>query len=161
MTTRRARIGDEPLLRRLRIDALTLAPEAFGSTLDRELARTTEDWRRWMSPGVVFILEDERGAHGLVAGGHDAEDSAVVHLMAMWVHPDARSSGGADELVAAILAWAQSERARAVQLQVVDENRRARRCYERNGFVATGRTRFREKDGAVELQMERVVNGAR
>jgi hypothetical protein len=51
MTTRRAMVGDEVLLRRLRLEALTLAPEAFGSTLDREAVRTSEDWRRWRSPG--------------------------------------------------------------------------------------------------------------
>lgn len=157
MNTRRAIIGDKALLRRLRLEALTLEPYAFGSTLDRELARTAEDWRRWISSGVVFLLEDERGAHGLVAGAHDAGDAAVVRLMAMWVHPDARSSGGADALVSAVVAWAQSERARVVRLQVVDDNRRARRCYERNGFVATGRMSLRERDGAVELQMERAV----
>ena len=157
MGTRRAMIGDEVLLRRLRLEALTLAPEAFGSTLDRELARTTEDWRRWLSPGVVFFLEDEAGPHGLVAGAHDPDDPAIVQLMAMWVHPEARGTGGANALVTAVMAWAQSERARTVQLQVVENNLRARRCYERNGFVATGRKRLRERDGAVELQMERAV----
>ena len=48
---RRAVMGDEGVLRALRIEALTEAPEAFGSTLERELARTTEDWRRWMALG--------------------------------------------------------------------------------------------------------------
>jgi len=45
-------------------------------------------------------------------------------------------------------------------MQVVDDNLRARRCYERNGFAATDRTSVRERDGAVELQMERRVLGA-
>jgi GNAT superfamily N-acetyltransferase len=160
MNTRRAIIGDEALLRRLRLEALSLEPYVFGSTLDRELARTVEDWRRWMSAGVVFFLEDERGAHGLVAGAHDVSDPAVVQLMAMWVRPDARGSGGADALVSAVVSWARSERARVVRLQVVDDNLRARRCYERNGFAATDRTSVRERDGAVELQMERRVLGA-
>jgi GNAT superfamily N-acetyltransferase len=157
MKTRRAIIGDEALLRRLRLEALTFEPYAFGSTLDRELARTVEDWRRWISSGVVFLLEDDRGAKGLVAGAHDASEPAVVQLMAMWVHPDARGSGGSDALVSAVVAWAQSERAKVVRLQVVNDNLRARRCYERNGFVATGRTSRRERDGAAELQMERAV----
>ena len=42
---RRAVIGDEGVLRDLRVQALTDAPEAFGSTLEREMARTIEDWR--------------------------------------------------------------------------------------------------------------------
>ena len=155
MNARRAAIGDEALLRSLRLEALTLEPYAFGSTYERELARTVEDWRRWMSPGVVFILEDEHGARGMVAAAHDPADHAIVHLMAMWVQPDARGSGGADALVAAVVGWAQSERSRAVRLQVVHDNLRARRFYERNGFKVTGDTRVREKDQATELQMER------
>jgi hypothetical protein len=27
------------------------SPDAFGSTYERELARTTLDWQRWLSPG--------------------------------------------------------------------------------------------------------------
>ena len=157
MNVRRAAIGDEALLRELRLEALSLEPYAFGSTYERELARTVDDWRRWMSPGVVFILEDAQGARGLVAAAHDSADQAIVHLMAMWVQPDARGSGGADALVAAVVGWARSERSRAVRLQVVHDNLRARRCYERNGFKVTGGTRVREKDQVIELQMERAV----
>ena len=53
MNTRRAAIGDEALLRTLRLEALRLEPHAFGSTYERELARTVDDWRRWMSPGMA------------------------------------------------------------------------------------------------------------
>ena len=96
LTVRRAVVGDEPILRALRLEALAEAPEAFGSTYDRELARTTADWRRWLSPGVTLILEDAGAARGLVAGLHDDRDPGIVHLMAMWVHPGLRGSGAAD-----------------------------------------------------------------
>lgn len=39
MNVRRAAPGDEAVLRALRLEALSEAPEAFGSTSDRELAR--------------------------------------------------------------------------------------------------------------------------
>ena len=68
MRVRRAGLGDEPTLRALRLEALTEAPEAFGSTYDRELARTTADWRRWLAPGVTLLLEVSDEARGLVAG---------------------------------------------------------------------------------------------
>jgi ribosomal protein S18 acetylase RimI-like enzyme len=158
MTVRRAVIGDEAILRELRLHALSVEPYAFGSTYERELERTVDDWRRWMSPGVVFILEDAQGPSGLVAAAHDSADPAVVHLMAMWVQPDARGSGGADALVAAVVGWARAERSTAVRLQVIHDNLRARRCYERNGFKVTGGTRVREKDQVIEIQMERVVH---
>jgi len=42
LAVRRARSGDEAVLRALRIEALTDAPAAFDSTLERELRRTPE-----------------------------------------------------------------------------------------------------------------------
>ncbi len=155
MTVRRAVVGDEARVRELRLQALTDEPYAFGSTLERELARTNEDWRRWLSSGVTFILEDVHDARGMVAGIHDSSAVGVAHLMAMWVHPAIRGAGGGDALVEAVVDWARAEGASVVRLQVVEDNPRARRFYERNGFRLTGQTRLREKDGAVELQMER------
>jgi GNAT superfamily N-acetyltransferase len=156
---RRAELGDEAILRELRLQALSDSPEAFGSTLEKELARTTADWQRWMSPGVTLILYESAGARGMVAGLHDESDPAVVHLMAMWVHPNIRGSGGADELVAAVVAWAASVSAKLVRLKVIQGNERARHFYERMGFRPTGIEEVRERDGLIEVQMERVAGG--
>ena len=113
------------------------------------------DWQGWLSPGVTFILENAAGAQGMVAGVHDADDPAVVHLMAMWISPALRGSGAADALIAAVLSWAKSEGAASVRLNVIQTNNRARRVYERNGFGCTGFETVRERDGRIEVQMER------
>jgi ribosomal protein S18 acetylase RimI-like enzyme len=157
-SVRRAALGDEGVLRELRLQALREAPVAFGSTYEREVARTTVDWQKWMSPGVAFILCEPAGARGMVAGVRDEIDPAVVHLMAMWVHPESRGSGAADELVIAVINWAQSERAKCVRLKVIEGNDRARLFYERMGFYPTGRKDVRERDGLIETQMERFVD---
>jgi GNAT superfamily N-acetyltransferase len=154
---RRAEFGDESILRELRLGALSDAPVAFGSTYEREVARTTTDWQRWMSPGVTFILYEPEEARGMVAGVRDETDPAVVHLMAMWVHPKIRGSGGAAQLVTALIAWAQSEGAKCVRLKVIEGNDRARRFYERMGFCPTGQSEVRERDGLMEIEMERGV----
>ena len=75
MTIRRADVGDTAIVRALRLRAVHDAPDAFGSTYERELARTDEDWRRWFSPGVTFVFEDARvGRQPLIfehpAAGH-------------------------------------------------------------------------------------------
>jgi ribosomal protein S18 acetylase RimI-like enzyme len=158
VSVRRAVIGDEPILRELRLQALSDAPDAFGSTYERELARTTSDWQQWLSPGVTFILEEPQGASGIVAGGRDASDPALIHLMAMWVHPTIRGTHAGDSLVAAVCAWARAEGARVVRLDVVGSNVRARRFYERNGFRPTGQEFVRKRDGQIEVQMERAVD---
>ena len=151
---RRAVIGDQPRLRALRIQALTDSPAAFGSTLERELARTEEDWQRWIdAPGVTFLLEIRGQAQGLVVGVRDKDDASVVQLMAMWVHPDLRGKRAGDTLVSAIKAWAGEVRAREVRLHVVEHNISARRCYERAGFRLTGRKGVLEKNGNIEIEM--------
>jgi len=157
MQVRRAIAGDEPILRALRLEALSDTPDAFGSTYERERARTTADWQRWLSPGATFILTDDDGPRGIVAGSRDAVDPAIAHLMAMWVHASLRGRGAADALVSSVLVWASAEGARAMRLAVIASNERARRCYERNGFRDTGHRTVRERDGVVEMQMERLT----
>jgi ribosomal protein S18 acetylase RimI-like enzyme len=150
---RRAVIGDERLLRDLRAQALTDAPEAFGSTLERELARTVEDWRKWFAPGVTFFVLVDGEPRGLVAGVNDTADRSVVHLMAMWVAPAIRRSGAADLLVNAVKDWAAESGANELRLNVVESNDRARRCYERNGFRVTGQRGVVAKSGEAEIEM--------
>ena len=93
----------------------------------------------------------------MVAGLRDEADPAVVHLMAMWVHPMTRGSGGADQLVEAVIAWARSEGAKLVRLKVIQGNNRARGFYERMGFRPTGQEDLRQRDARIEVQMERLV----
>jgi GNAT superfamily N-acetyltransferase len=155
---RRAELGDEAILRELRLQALREAPEAFGSTHEWELARTTADWQKWISPLATFILDERGEARGMVCGLRDETGPAVVHLMAMWVHPKIRGSGGAGELVSAVIGWAKSEGAKFVQLKVIQGNDRARRFYERMGFRPTGVEGVRERDGLIEIQMKRRID---
>src|SRR5215469_9882379 len=115
LTLRRAQPGDESVLRDLRIQALSNEPYAFGSTLERELARTTEDWQRWVTNGVTFLLFINDRARGLVCGLPDKTNPSIVDLLSMWVHPEARGSGAADRLVSAVKAWAAETGANQVR----------------------------------------------
>lgn len=150
---RRAKIGDEHVLRSLRLQALTDSPRAFSSSYERELARTTQDWQRWLAPGATFFLEVGGEPGGLVACVRDAEESSVVHLMAMWVHPLLRGAGAAQRLISAVKYWTFKIGATQVRLNVVEDNLPAKRCYERSGFRATGRQGIVERTGDVEIEM--------
>ena len=157
VTVRRALPGDEPVLRELRIEALSDAPAAFGSTLERERVRSPADWARWLSPSATFLLYAGSMPSGLAAGVPDATDPVLVWLMAMWVRPALRGSGAAGLLVEAIVGWAVAVRADRIRLDVVQGNETARGCYARHGFRPTGHTTIRARDGAIEIQMERAV----
>jgi RimJ/RimL family protein N-acetyltransferase len=151
-TVRRATAGDEPILRGVRLAALADSPDAFGSTYERELARTTADWQRWISPGATWILDADE-PRGIVAGARDSDDPGIVNLMAMWAHPSVRGGPAADALVIAVLSWAAGEGAREVRLRIARGNRRAQRCYERNGFRLTGREMAGHREGLIEVEM--------
>jgi RimJ/RimL family protein N-acetyltransferase len=151
-SVRRATLGDEPILRTVRLQALSESPSAFGSTYERELARTIVDWQRWLAPGATFILDADE-PRGIVAGARDPDDATVVNLMAMWVHPSLRGGPAADALVKSVLAWAAGEGAREVRLRIARGNHRAQRCYERNGFRLTGREMTGDREGLIEIEM--------
>lgn len=54
------------------------------------------------------------------------------------VSPDARGQGVGSELIETLCSYAQSQGYRALCLEVVEENLRARALYDRLGFVVTG-----------------------
>jgi RimJ/RimL family protein N-acetyltransferase len=99
------------------------------------------------------VVDGPDGPVGKVDGRRDETDPAISHLMAMWVHPWARSSGAADNLVAARLARADSEAALYLRLDVIADNARARRFYQRLGFRPTGQESARQRDGRTEIHM--------
>ena len=154
---RRAAIGDEDTLRVLRLQAMVDAPDQFGSTYEREAARSTDDWQRWFAPGATFIFENSSGPVGLAAGVWADGEPSVVYLMAVWVHPSARGTGAGDALVQAVWVWAESAGATTLRLEVVEGNGPAIALYERQGFMRTGDMISRERDGVMEIRMERPV----
>ena len=151
MGLRLGHAGDEALLGGLRVAALTDSPAAFGSTLQREHARSVDDWRRWFSPGVTLLWLDESGAGGgLVAAIVDAAGGRA-ELMSMWVRPDLRGHGVGNALVGGLVQWSQ-HRGLSLLLHVVEDNGAAVELYVRHGFQATGEVRVRP-DGVGESIM--------
>lgn len=156
MAVRRATHGDEPTIRSLRLQAMADAPEAFGSTYQREQARTAADWQRWIEPNPTFLFQPPDGeAVGIVAAAAEPGEFTVVQLMSMWVHPSTRGTGAGDALVQAVVEWASDEQADELRVWVMQDNVPAVHLYERNGFRPTGTTAIRERDGGVEIEMLR------
>ena len=154
LVVRRAALDDVDALRELRLRALWADPQAFGSTYERELERTSTDWACWITPDPSFFLcTDDGGRVGLAAGYHDSVEPGTVMLAAVWIEPSARGRGGVALLVDAFVRWAATKQPTAVKLWVVATNDVARRAYERCGFEPTGQTLARTRDGVVELEM--------
>jgi GNAT superfamily N-acetyltransferase len=147
---------DVDTLRTIRLEALATDPDAFGSTLEREEARSTEDWVAWLGRGATFVGEDDAGPTGLVVAVPH-EDPRAVSLYAMFVTSRARRQGLGAALVEAGVRWAASMGAERVTLMVIEGNTPAATLYEACGFAYTGDREVRDRDGAVELEMARVI----
>jgi len=140
---RRCRPDDWAALREVRLTALADAPEAFGSTLDRELGYDEQRWRGWIESAAVFLAWRNGRPDGMVAGfanEPDRPDSVPHswHLVAMWVSPQMRGLGVAAELVGRVARHAHGQDAASLVLWVTDVNPRARAFYQRLGFRSTG-----------------------
>jgi len=122
--------------RDLRLSALRDAPYAFYSTYEQAAQRSDDEWRAWPRPPNVVMLA-WRGDEpvGIVGIGPNPRQPGVADLFAMWVAPPARGNGVADHLIAAALARATDLGCVEVVLEVTAGNDRARRFYERHGFV--------------------------
>jgi ribosomal protein S18 acetylase RimI-like enzyme len=129
---------DWRLLRDVRLRALTEAPSAFGSTLERELAFGDATWSERAGAGRTFFARRAGQVIGLASYYVEEGREQERQLVSMWVDPYARGSGAAALLVAAVREASAREGACALTLFVADGNERARRLYQRLGFRPTG-----------------------
>lgn len=149
--------GDEPLLRAARLRALSDAPDAFGSSLERERAHDDARWAELLAWGRWWVVLHDGVPAGLVAVVTDQGRPADQrHLVSMWVAPEQRGSGVARALVGAACATALEAGAGFLSLWVVETNDRARAFYAREGFADTGE-RAVPHPGVRELRLLRAL----
>jgi len=132
---------DWRLLREVRLRALQDAPDAFGSTFAEESEHSDDWWVTGTENLAWFVAENEGEAVGLAAGipvGAEWNRRDCPEIISMWVESSRRGTDVAHTLLKTVIAWAESEGAREVSLSVADGNDRARRFYERAGFIPTG-----------------------
>jgi ribosomal protein S18 acetylase RimI-like enzyme len=155
----RLRRGDGARLRAIRLRALADAPDAFGSTLAESEGRSLAEWETPIEALPTFVWREGGADLAMVRGAPHDSDPDAGYLISMWVAPEARGRGVADALVGEVVAWARGRGLRRLVLDVGEHNVPARRLYERQGFVGTGRTgalpkprtHLREVEMAMEL----------
>lgn len=147
--------------RSVRLAALTESPEAFSSTVERELGYPEQLWRDRLGANATFLawLDDRPVGTVTVLDTKLADThgfTGAFHLVAMWVDPSARRLGVGAQLVSAALDAARTGGAPALLLWVVESNDRARTLYERQGFRDTGiRDAYPNQPGQWEQLMVR------
>ncbi|MEZ0294616.1 MAG: GNAT family N-acetyltransferase, partial [Solirubrobacteraceae bacterium] len=92
MRVRRVVAGEGEQLRAIRLRALRDAPEAFGSSAEREAAYASAVWaeRAAGAETVTFVAVEGPRWIGMAAG---RPDGGTVQVLGMWVDPSARGTG--------------------------------------------------------------------
>ncbi|ADG75032.1 GCN5-related N-acetyltransferase [Cellulomonas flavigena DSM 20109] len=120
------------------------------------LERRTERWRRGLESGVPATVVE---ADGRVVGLALAGDAITVgphapvrerHLFMLYVLASHHGTGVGQALLDAVVPPGAP-----AQLWVAEVNPRARRFYERNGFVADGARHVDEGSGIAEVRLVR------
>ncbi|MEO6884846.1 MAG: GNAT family N-acetyltransferase [Jatrophihabitantaceae bacterium] len=136
----RVQPSDWSRLRTIRLAALLDTPRAFGSTYERELAFDEATWRARTTTAAQFLACDGDQVVGLAGGLADSADCTPEQrlLVSVWVAPTHRGHRIVAALVDAVAAWALTDGATSLLLDVATDNEPALHAYERLGFVATG-----------------------
>lgn len=154
MHVRSARLDDAPALARVHIAAwrsayVGIMPDAYLAELDE--ARFERGWVRAIeeqtSTMLVGVNGDAVQGFATLGPARDEEPASTGQLYAFNLHPIAFGSGLAVVLhTAALQALAAAGHASAY-LWVAEHNPRARRFYEREGWVADGGAKGEEFGG--------------
>jgi GNAT superfamily N-acetyltransferase len=138
-------------LKAIRLEALRDTPDAYGSSLDAALTFSEDRWRAMTAQQGYFLVERDGEVVGMAAGGFNDHRPGEHWLYAMYVTPSARGGVVATRLVDAVVAWARSEGASALYLDVTTSLARARAFYQKTGFQLTGERRVMDRDHSIEL----------
>lgn len=157
----RVRAQDWQQVRCVRLAALADAPDAFGSTLARELALTDADWQvrtennatGQKSCGFLAFIDDVPCGFvvGVLSQPHEVE------LFALWVAQNIRRRGTGLALVQAVCGWARERGAQRVSLKVVAANLGAIALYHANGFEGGAETSCGERDEPALRMHKRLI----
>lgn len=131
-------------IRELRLEMIRDTPTAYTETLESALGYDEAEWRMRGQRGasghgvaLAAITESGRWIGTMAGFVPDAETGAI--LVGVYVSPDFRGTriGVTDALLSAVENWARTE-CDQLTLHVHEDNMRARKAYERRGFVPTG-----------------------
>ncbi len=123
--------------RRLRLAALTEAPEAFAEHLTSWTGRedTGTRWRDRLTALPLNVILTVDGDDAGMVSATSPDTAGQISLVSLWVMPWARGRGVGDVAVHTILAWAREQGGGDVLLSVRADNTGAIALYRRNGLV--------------------------
>ncbi|GKV56646.1 GNAT family N-acetyltransferase [Sporosarcina sp. NCCP-2222] len=137
--------SDAKLYQQIRLRALQVNPEAFGSTYEREVRFSLETVEERVRPTIdKFVLgafDETDSLVGIVTFMRDnnLKTSHKGNIFGMYVAPEARGQGVGKALLVELIRRAKScEGLEQIHLTVVSTNESAKRLYKSLGFEVYG-----------------------
>jgi ribosomal protein S18 acetylase RimI-like enzyme len=148
VTVRRARLEDAAAIAEVHVRTWQAAYEhVFGA--ERLASLTVEQrlplWRQILDDPsqTVFVAEGDEGrVEGWCTVGRSRDADADAELWGIYVLPEAWGSGAGTELMRAGIEALRESGCRDAILWVLEDNPRARRFYEREGWSADGQRKL-------------------
>ena len=159
MEVRRARPEDAAAIAEVHVRTWQAAYEhVFGAERLAELDAGTRlhGWRRALEERhdeLVFLAEEEGRVVAFASAGPSRAGGADGELYAIYALPEAWGSGAGPALMRAALCALGGEGFREAVLWVLEDNPRARRFYEREGWALDGTRREGEHLGVATAEV--------
>ncbi|NUO55067.1 MAG: GNAT family N-acetyltransferase [Hamadaea sp.] len=138
---RRTTLDDWQTWKALRLNALRLAPTAYGETYANAAGADDHYWHRWWLERGDDAVRSIGYLDGVPAGQiacAEVPEFTEPLILAMWVEEDMRGTGIAGALVTDTLDWARAKGFPRIRLGVTEGNETARKLYLRHGFTSLG-----------------------
>lgn len=137
--------SDAQVYQEVRLSALKINPEAFGSTYEREVEFSLEFVAERLEPGkdkfVLGAFNDKGTLIGIVTFMRETslKTSHKGNVFGMYVAPDARGQGLGKSLLVELIKRAKNcEGLEQIRLTAISENDSAKKLYRSLGFEVYG-----------------------
>jgi ribosomal protein S18 acetylase RimI-like enzyme len=145
-TIREIRESDLAQFRDLRLEALRIAPTAFGADYQESLQLPGSAWLERLRGNVnshsqtIFVAERDGALVGMTgvmrSNGVKRQHSATI--WGVYLRAQARGQGLAGTLLAHTMLWSQQMGVTRLELHVTTTNTKALEVYRRAGFTIVG-----------------------
>jgi ribosomal protein S18 acetylase RimI-like enzyme len=158
---RPAEASDWESVRDIRLRSLREEPDAYASDYETEARFDADVWKQRLATAASYLAFDDDHALVGIATGLETGDGDI-HVVGMYVAPEARGLGCAHQLLDAITELAIRCWGKRLVLEVAESNIGAAHAYRSYGFVETGRRRSLDRDPTItELELAYPLPGTR
>lgn len=144
----------------IRIEALTVNPEAFGGTLEEALSKTDEYWKDRLQRQDLFIVlaktdATPKGAQSITGAREREEEKGIWKIIAVYTRPEFRGRGLQQRVLQMVLEEIKRRGGIKAALNVTarPEQEAARGVYQKLGFREVKRA-IEEGEEVIKMELE-------